>query len=104
MPLVVQWLSPCHFRETVPAEAVFESSGDPIHLPFGNADLSAPALIPAAFKRLTAVLTGLAHRSSQNFTPGYARMPFRNGCSRCSASIWDRGVNRRAAASNPLAT
>ena len=62
--------------QTERAEAILKTSGNPVHLLFGNADFSTPALISTTLERLAAVLTGLVNRSLQNSTPGCAFTPF----------------------------
>jgi hypothetical protein len=57
------------FSQAVRAEAVPKTSRNPIHLPFGNADLPAPALVAAALEDLSAVLARLGGGPSQNSTP-----------------------------------
>jgi len=68
-------------------EAILKSSGNPVHLLFGNPTFSTPTLIPATLECLAAVLTCLVNRAPQNSTPGWALMPFRNGCLVCFISV-----------------
>lgn len=68
-------------------EAILKTSGNPVHLLFGNSQPTAPTLVPATLERLSAVLARLIHCTSQNSTPGCALMPFRKGCLICFISV-----------------
>ena len=80
-------LTRANHLQTDRTEAIVKSSGNPVHLLFGNPDFSTPALIPTTLECLAAVLTGFVNRPPQNSTPGWALIPFRNGCLVCFISV-----------------
>ena len=55
--------------QTGRAEAVLKARGNPVHLPLGNADLPAPALVSAAFEGCAAGFTGFGHWPSHTDPP-----------------------------------